>query len=143
MAHESKRAALEAAGLAHPSPEAVTAPLFSADIPFFFRLDKIQVKYEMLRAHVVDGLSVTVAAASHGYSRPSFYLAQASFAEGGMVGLLDERPGRRGPLKLSGEIAGYLMAAPAGTSGAELARDVEQRFGVVLHRRTVEKARRR
>jgi hypothetical protein len=115
---------LEAAGLAHPSPEAVTAPLFSTGTPFFFRLDKIQVKYEMLRSHVVDGVNVTTAAARHGYSRPSFYLAQAAFAERGMAGLLDERPGRRGP-------------------GAELARDVEQHFGVVLHKRTVEKARRR
>jgi hypothetical protein len=36
-----------------------------------------------------------------------------------------------------------LLAAPAGIPGAELARDVEQHFGVVLHKRTVEKARRR
>jgi transposase len=143
MTPESRQAALEAAGLAHPSPEAVTAPLFSTGTPFFFRLDKIQVKYEMLRSHVVDGVNVTTAAARHGYSRPSFYLAQAAFAERGMAGLLDERPGRRGPLKLSEEIVGYLLAAPVGTPGAELARDVEQHFGVVLHKRTVEKARRR
>jgi hypothetical protein len=43
MTHESRQAALEAAGLAHPNPEAVTAPLFSAGIPFFFRFDKCQV----------------------------------------------------------------------------------------------------
>jgi len=43
MTPESRQAALEAAGLAHPSPEAVTAPLFSTGTPFFFRLDKIQV----------------------------------------------------------------------------------------------------
>ena len=42
MTPESRQAALEAAGLAHPSPEAVTAPLFSTGTPFFFRLDKIQ-----------------------------------------------------------------------------------------------------
>jgi hypothetical protein len=143
MTHQSRRAALEAAGLAHAGPEMVTAPLFSVGNPFFFPLDKVQVKYEMLRAHLVDGVSVTAAAATHGYSRPSFYLAQASFAEQGMVGLLDERPGRRGPVKLTEEIMGYLVAAPAHVSGAELARDVEQRFGVALHRRTVERARRR
>jgi transposase len=142
MTQQSRQAVLEAAGLTHPSPDAVTAPLFTAGIPFFFALDKVQVKYEMLRAHVVDGVSVTAAAATHGYSRPSFYLTQASFAEQGMAGLLDERPGRRGPLKLSEEIVGYLLAAPADMSGAALARDVAQRFGVVLHRRTVERARR-
>jgi transposase len=143
MTHQSRQAALAAAGLAHPKPSEVTAPLFVAGSPFFFAVDKVQVKYEMLRAHVVDGVSVTAAAATHGYSRPSFYLAQASFAEQGMAGLLDERPGRRGPLKLTEDIVGYLLAAPAAVSGAELARDVEQRFGVALHRRTVERARRR
>ncbi|HEY6423065.1 MAG TPA: helix-turn-helix domain-containing protein [Pseudonocardiaceae bacterium] len=143
MTHQSRQAALAAAGLAHPSPDTVTAPLFAAGIPFFYPVDKIQVKYEMLRAHVVNGVSVTAAAATHGYSRPSFYLAQASFAERGIAGLLDERPGRRGPLKLTEEIVGYLLAAPADVSGAELARDVEQRFGVALHRRTVERAARR
>jgi transposase len=143
MTHQSRQAALEAAGLAHPGPDTVTAPLFVLGNPFFFPVDKVQVKYEMLRAHVLDGVSVTAAAATHGYSRPSFYLAQASFAEQGMAGLLDERPGRRGPLKLTEEIVGYLVAAPAGVSGAELARDVERRFGVALHRRTVERARRR
>jgi hypothetical protein len=36
----------------------------------------------------------------------------------------------------------HLRAAPRETSGAALAREVEQRFGVSLHRRTVERARR-
>jgi transposase len=143
MTHQSRQASLEAAGLTHPNPETVTASLFVLGNPFFFAMDKVQVRYEMLRAHVVDGVSVTAAAATHGYSRPSFYLVQASFAEQGMAGLLDERPGRRGPLKLSEEIVSYLLAAPADVSGAELARRVEQRFGVSLHRRTVERARRR
>jgi transposase len=143
MTHQSRQAALAAAGLEHPQPSAVTAPMFVAGNPFFFVADKVQVKYEMLRAHVVDGVSVTAAAATHGYSRPSFYLAEASFAERGMAGLLDERPGRRGPLKLTEEIVGYVLAAPGEVSGAELARDVEARFGVALHRRTVERARRR
>src|SRR2546427_291841 len=33
--------------------------------------------------------------ASHGYSRPAFYLVAASFQERGMLGLLDEPRGRR------------------------------------------------
>ncbi|MGO8725036.1 MAG: helix-turn-helix domain-containing protein [Acidimicrobiales bacterium] len=141
MTHETRRAALNAAGLLHPRPEAVTAQVFAGGVPFFFALDKVQVKYEMLRAHARDGLSVTEAAATHGYSRPSFYLVQAAFAEAGMAGLLDERPGRRGPLKLTSEILDCLSAAPAEMSGAELAAEVERRFGVGLHRRTVERAR--
>jgi transposase len=142
MSRHTRLEALEAAGLLHQRPEAVTAPLFGAGNPFFLRADKVQVKYEMLRAHVVDGLSVTEAAATHGYSRPSFYLVQEAFAEEGMIGLLDERPGRRGPLKLTEEIVAYLLAAPD-ASGATLAEEVKARFGVELHRRTVERARRR
>ena len=141
MSLETRRAALEAVGLVHPRPETVTAPLFGSD-PFFFPLDKVQVKYEMLRAVLVDGDSVVTAAAAHGYSRAEFYLVQAAFTSRGMAGLVDERRGRKGPTKLTGEIAEFVHAAPAAQSGAELARDVEARFGVVLHRRTVERARR-
>jgi hypothetical protein len=100
------------------------------------------VKYEMLRAVAVDGATVVSAAAGHGYSRAEFYLVQAAFAERGMAGLVDGRRGRRGPVKVTDEIAAFLRAAPAQRSGAELARDVEARFGVSLHRRTAERARR-
>jgi hypothetical protein len=68
-------------------------------------------------------------------------LVQAAFAERGMAGLVDERRGRKGPVKLTGEIVEFLRAAPPERSGAQLARDVEGRFGVSLHRRTVERAR--
>ena len=66
VSQESRRQALEASALVHPNPEAVSAALFVAGDPFFFALDKVQVKYEMLRSHVVDGISVTDAAAAHG-----------------------------------------------------------------------------
>ena len=139
--NHSRRQALQAAGLAHPRPDAVTAPLFAAD-PFFFAMDKVQVKYEMLRAHFGDGDTVTAAAAMHGYSRAEFYLVAAAFAERGMAGLVDERRGRKGPVKVTGQIAAFLQAAPAERSGAELAADVAARFGVSLHRRTAERVRR-
>ena len=60
-----------------------------------------------------------------------------------MVGLLDERPGRRGPVKLSPEVLAFLQARHRerpGASGAELAGELEAALGVRLHRRTVEKA---
>lgn len=142
MSQEARREALEAGGLVHPRPEAVTAGLFVGGDPFFFALDKLQVKYEMLRAHVVDGSAVTAAAAVHGYSRAAFYLVAAAFEARGMAGLVDERPGRRGPVKLSEEIVGFVRAADPALSGAALAARVEERFGVSLHRRTVERARR-
>ena len=101
MSTTTRRRILEQAGLLHPSPQAVTAPLFSGRDPFFLAADKTQVKYEMLRAHLINGLSATAAAEQHGYSRAAFYLIVNAFDEAGMRGLLDERRGRRGPLKLT------------------------------------------
>jgi transposase len=100
------------------------------------------VKYEMLRAHVIDGLSATAAAEQHGYSRAAFYLITAAFHEAGMQGLLDEPRGRRGPLKLTPEVLAFLASADRGLSGAQLALEVEARFGLSLHRRTIERTRR-
>lgn len=74
---------------------------------------------------------------------PVRYLVAQAFAERGMLGLLDERRGRRGPLKLTAEIAAFLQGADPALSDADLAAEVERRFGVRLHRRTVERARRR
>jgi hypothetical protein len=67
----------------------------------------------------------------------------AAFAERGMQGLVDQRRGRRGPTKLTPPVVAFLAAADPAASGAVLAAQVERRFGVRLHRRTVERARRR
>lgn len=141
MATSSRRRTLESTGLVHPNAEAVTAELFDGSRTFFLAADKVQVKYEMLRAHVVDGTSVTASAAEHGYSRAAFYLVSSAFEAAGMAGLVDERRGRRGPVKLSPEIIEFIAAADPGRSGADVAGDILQRFGVELHRRTVERAR--
>jgi transposase len=133
---------LAEAGLVHLHAEAVSASLFAGG-GFFLASDKVQVKYEMLRAHLVDGVSVTDAADAHGYSRAGFYVVQASFDRAGMTGLIDERRGRRGPVKLTEEIVEFLRTAPASASGGQLVDEVASRFGVLLHRRTVERARQR
>ena len=142
VSQQSRRQSLESLGLLHPRPEQVTAALFLADVPFFFALDKVQVKYEMLRAHYVEGAPVAHVARSHGYSRGGFYLVADAFERSGMVGLLDERRGRKGPLKLTSEVVMFLRDAPASTTAPSLVDQVEQRFGITLHRRTVERVRR-
>ena len=143
MAGSPRYRALEEAELLHPSAEAVVAEPFRSSPRFFAAFDKVQVKYEMLRAHVLDGRTATAAAQAHGYSRAAFYLVAAAFERSGMVGLLDERPGRRGPLKLSPEVLAFLETRRRerpGASGAELATELEAALGIRLHRRTVEKA---
>ena len=142
MSTITRRRLLEHLGLSHPKPEAVTAPLFDGRHSFFLPVDKVQVKYEMLRAHFVDGLAATTAAEQHGYSRAGFYLIVDAFEDGGMHGLLDEKRGRRGPLKLTPEVLRFMSSADPALSGAQLAAQIEERFGVSLHRRTVERARR-
>jgi hypothetical protein len=94
VSQASRLRTLEAEGLLHPRADAVTAALF-AEGGFFLAADKVQVKYEMLRAHLLDGVPVTAAAAAHGYSRAGFYLVAAAFEQAGMSGLLDDKRGRR------------------------------------------------
>ena len=133
---------LAAAGLLHPRHDAVTAPLFDGGESFFLPQDKVQVKYEMLRAHIVDGLSATQAAGRHGYSRAAFYLIGAAFEAQGMQGLVDARRGRRGPLKLTPEIIEFIAGTGPDVSSAHLAEQIEKQFAVRVHRRTVERSRR-
>lgn len=136
-----RRRSLESAGLLHRDPERVAAPLFRGPGTFFLPEDKVQVKYEMLRAHAVEGLSASAAARTHGYSRAAYYLVEAAFQAAGVPGLLDEQRGRKGPVKLTSEILAFLHSE-GGRPAAALAAEVEARFGVRLHRRTVERARR-
>jgi phage tail tape-measure protein len=140
LSQASRLQALTESGLLHPAAAAVHAPLFTASPGFFLAADKVQVKYEMLRAHAVDRLPVTEAAALHGYSRAAFYLVAAAYDQAGVAGLIDERRGRRGPVKLTPEIVAFIRFEATG-SGAQIVEQVAQRYGVQLHRRTVERVR--
>ena len=53
---------------------------------FFNPLDRGQVKYEMLRAHLYEGRFITRVCKEFGYSRESFYKALESFHKGGPFG---------------------------------------------------------
>jgi hypothetical protein len=80
VSEASRLQALTETGLLHPNPAVVSAPLFVSCADFFLAADKAQVKYEMLRQHVVDGRPVTEAARVHGYSRAAFYLVLSSLS---------------------------------------------------------------
>jgi transposase len=109
---------------------------------FFDPQDLLQVKYEMLRQVRTEYQTVRQAAWAFGFSRPSFYQAQAAFEQGGLPGLLPRKRGPRHAHKLTAEVVKFLVRARAvapALSAPELAQQVEEHFGVKVHSRTVER----
>ena len=137
-----KLEALREQGTLNPHPKKVTDSLFQEN-DFFDPRDLVQVKYEMLRRVRVDKAAVTQASSSFGFSRVSFYQAQATFEEHGLPGLL---PGKRGPReahKLTAEVLEFVtrtrVAQPA-LKFEDLAREVARQFGTEVHPRSIERA---
>ena len=77
---DPKSLALRQQGCLNPHPQRITDELFRTR-EFFDSRDLVQVKYEMLRRVETEGLPVNRSAAAFGFSRPSFYQAQASFQQ--------------------------------------------------------------
>ena len=129
-------------GAVHPRPEQVVDELFLSG-EFFDRRDAVQVKYEMLRRARVDGIPVTRVVRDHGYSRPTFYEAQAAFERDGLAGLLPRKPGPRRAHKLSlavMEFVSELLSERPSLKAADLAEEIRQRFDICVHARSVERA---
>ena len=97
----------------------------------------------MLRRAHAEGQSVSAAACGFGLSRFSFYQAQAAFQQKGLPGLLPQKPGPRGRHKLTAEVLAWVQAQwaqdPAVPVG-DLPVRVKKRFGLTVHRRTIERA---
>jgi transposase len=140
--HPARHAALERQGLLNPAASSVRDALF-VDSDFFDPRDIVQVRYEMLRAGRVGERSVTETAAAFGVSRATYYLQVAAFAEDGIAGLIPEKRGPRGPHKLTDAVVGFgareVVQHPTLDSQA-MAEAVADRFGVHVHRRSVERA---
>jgi transposase len=139
---EAKARALRARGALNPRPRAVTDPLFVPQ-EFFDPRDLVQVKYEMLRRVHADGQSVRAAAAAFGFSRPSFYQAQASLAHDGLPGLVPKKRGPHGGHKVTAAVVAFLRARRAGDASlrtGELVRLVRERFALRVHPRSIERA---
>ncbi len=139
---DPKADALRGQGCLHPHPQKVTDELFRSG-EFFDARDLVQVKYEMLRRVRVEGSSVSDSAARFGLSRPSYYQAHGAFEEGGLPALLPKKPGPRRAHKLSAQIVAALEEAlteEPELSSEELVHLVEKRFGISVHRRSIERA---
>jgi transposase len=130
----------ETSGMHHPNPERVQDPLFRRHPSFFDSHDLVQVKYEMLRSHHVDGLPVSEAARRFGLSRQTFYLTAAAFQRARLRGLLPGRPGPKGPRKLTPEMVAFVRSQRRERPELgyrELAAAVADRFAIHLHPRTL------
>ena len=137
-----KRQFLEEVGALHRFPDHVRSDLF-ARYRFFDSLDKVQVKYEMLRAHAIDGRSVVTVAAEFGFSRETYYAVWSAFRARGVPGLADGKVGRPGPLKLTDEAAEWvrdLHRRSPEFSGREISERLATELGIEVHRRTIERA---
>lgn len=139
---DPKSAALRAAGALHPHPEAVQDEAF-AHHEFFDRRDRVQVKYEMLRRHRLEGRPVTEVATAFGVSRQAFYKAETALRASGIPGLLPRRRGPRRAHKCSDEVLDFVeqwRAAPASEREANVVEAVHRRFKVSLHPRSITRA---
>src|SRR5512142_2221663 len=103
---DPKVAALRAERSLNPRPEAVRDEQFVAS-EFLDPRDLVQVKYEMVRRARVDGEPVSRAAEAFGFSRPSFYAAQAALDQGGLAGLVPARPGPKRAHKMTAEVVAF------------------------------------
>src|ERR1700737_4439268 len=142
---DPKSEALSQDGVLNPTPEAVRDDLFTGN-PFFDAKDQVQVRYEMVRRHQVDGIAISDAAETFGVTRPTFYKAQNALQTTGLAGLLPSRRGPRGGHKISTEVVAFVAdlktASPALTT-SQCVGAIETRFGIKVHRRSLERARAR
>ena len=139
---DQKSLELQRTGTLNPHPDSISDPLFKQD-PFFDPKDHLQVRYEMLRRHSVEGASIVDVATQFGISRPTVYQAQAAFEQAGLSGLLPKQRGPKQGHKLCPDILEYVRSlrvnAPDLTTVACL-KAVQKKFGITVHRRSLERA---
>lgn len=142
---QTKRSFLRQNGTLNPRPQDVKNEMFR-DSDFFDPEDLLQVKYEMLRLVEVDKQSVSEAARAFGFSRPSFYQAQAAFQDAGLAGLLPHKRGPRSGHKLTADLMSFvaeLRIADPQIPSQQLANRIAERFGVSVHPRSIDRQLRR
>ena len=140
---ESPKAnALLEEGTLNPKPKKVRDPKFQQN-EFFDPRDIVQVRYEMLRHVSIENTSVADATEEYGVSRPTYYQARANFDKRGVAGLVPHKRGPRGPHKLQGEVLTFVerqLISGEPVRAPELVKLVQQKFGLRLHPRTIERA---
>jgi transposase len=139
---DPKSQALARDGALNPHPEAIRDPLFAGN-PFFDAKDLVQVRYEMVRRHEAEGMSITDLATSFGISRPTFYKAQSLLAASGLTGLVPNTRGPKGGHKVSAEVVAFvtnLKAEQPELTTSQCLTAIGAQFGITVHRRSLERA---
>ncbi len=139
---DPKTRALQQEASLHPHPEQVNDELFLTH-EFFDPRDLVQVKYEMLRRVQSEGQAVSQSAAHFGFSRPSFYQAQAAFQQGGLPALMPQKRGPKKAHKLTAEVLALVRQAQQQDPSlrpAALALLVKNTYGITVHPRSIERA---
>ena len=137
-----KRQALRQQGVLNPRSQDVQHELFQ-NSNFFDPEDLVQVKYEMLRRVRTEGQSVTDAAVSFGFSRPSFYQAQSAFEDDGLAGLVPHKRGPKQAYKLTEEVLtfiGELRQKEPSIRLTDLVKRIQKRFRIKVHPRSIERS---
>ncbi|SRR6266481_3088617 len=133
---------LKRTGTLNSRLDSISDALFREN-PFFDAKDLLQVRYEMLRRHSVEGIPIVDVATRFGVSRPTFYQTQAAFQQAGLSGLLPKHRGPKEGHKLSAGVIEYvrsLRTDEPGLTTVACIKAVQEKFGIVVHRRSLERA---
>ncbi|MBI9019117.1 MAG: helix-turn-helix domain containing protein [Phycisphaerae bacterium] len=110
---------------------------------FFDPQDLVMVRYEMLRRVRVDGWSVERATKAFGFSRVTFYQLQAAFEQDGLSGLMPRQRGPQFAHKLNDKIMDFVILTKASdkkVKSVKLSQLVQEKFGISVHPRSIERA---
>lgn len=137
---DAKTEALRRQGALHPHPDRVRDEGFRRG-EFFDPRDLVQVRYEMLRHHQVEGQAVTAVAGAFGVSRQAFYMVEAAFEKRGISGLLPRQRGPKRAHKCTGEVLDFVEQWRADSAKEkDVTEAIRKRFGVSINPRSIERA---
>ena len=143
--NDPKSEELRKQGCLNRRAEQVKSELFQQS-EFFDPRDLLQVKYEMLRQALVEREPIGQIALQFGFSRPSFYRNLANFKQNGLLGLIRNKPGPRRAHKLSEPVVKFIEEQKAQEEAVtldKLVQRINQKFGLELHTRSIQRAHRR
>jgi len=96
----------------------------------------------MLRQVHVDNRPISQTAFEFGFSRPSFYQANATFEQAGLAGLVPLKRGPRSGHKLTPEVMAFLatkLNSEPSLKFHQLAALLKEEFDIQIHPRSIER----